>query len=152
MCTQADMTNLKNRIQKLDIVDICIRERANAKWDFYKLTNKTVFASLLKGIPMRCKDTVLPVPLLRNCNLNCLTFAKYTRQAYNDNLCLSRALALRLQGNKKLDEETSKFFNLSSSITVRKETFQSFKVFIWTTIQKLNTRCNSISSRTTLIL
>ena len=27
VCTQADMTNLKDRLQKLDIVDICTRER-----------------------------------------------------------------------------------------------------------------------------
>ena len=31
VCTQADMTNLKDRLQKLDIVDICTRERANTK-------------------------------------------------------------------------------------------------------------------------
>ena len=37
--TQADMTNLKNRMQKMDVVDICTRERANTKWKFYKLTS-----------------------------------------------------------------------------------------------------------------
>ena len=36
VCTQADMTNLKDRMQKMDIVDICTRERANTKWKFYK--------------------------------------------------------------------------------------------------------------------
>ena len=29
VCTQADMTNLKDGMQKMDIVDICTRERAN---------------------------------------------------------------------------------------------------------------------------
>ena len=29
VCTQADKTNLKDRMQKMDIVDICTRERAN---------------------------------------------------------------------------------------------------------------------------
>ena len=29
VCTQADMTNLKDTMQKMDIVDICTRERAN---------------------------------------------------------------------------------------------------------------------------
>ena len=57
-CTQTDMTNLKDRMQKMDIVDICTRERANTKWKFYKLTNLTIFASLLKDVPMGCKDTV----------------------------------------------------------------------------------------------
>ena len=31
VCSQGDMTNLKDRMQKLDIVDICTRERANTK-------------------------------------------------------------------------------------------------------------------------
>ena len=112
VCTQADMTNLKDRMQKMDSVDLCTRERANTKWKFYKLTNLTIFASLLKDVPMGCKDTVLPEPLLRNCNVNCLTFEKNTRQPYNDNLCLFRAVALHLFGNERLDDETSKIFNL----------------------------------------
>ena len=51
MCTQDDMLNLKEKLQKMDIVDHCTREEANTKWKFYKLTNVTVFASLLKDIP-----------------------------------------------------------------------------------------------------
>ena len=89
VCTQADMTNLKDRMQKMDIVDICTRERANTKWKFYKLTNLTIFASLLKDVPMGCKDTLLPEPLLKNHNLNCLTFGK-TR--YNPTMTISVCL------------------------------------------------------------
>ena len=106
VCTQADLTNLKDRMQKMDIVVVCTRERANTKWNFYKLTNLTIFTSLLKDVPMGCKDTVLPEPLLRNGNVNCLTYEKNTLQPYNDNFCLFRALALHLHGNKKLEEET----------------------------------------------
>ena len=58
VCTQADKTNLRDRMQKMDIVDICNRERANTQWKFYKLTNLTIFASLLKDKPMGFKDTV----------------------------------------------------------------------------------------------
>ena len=61
---------------------------------------------------MGCKDTVLPEPLLKIHNVNCFTFEKNTLQPYNDNLCLFRALALHLHGNKKLEGETSKVFNL----------------------------------------
>ena len=61
---------------------------------------------------MVCKDTVLPEPLLKNHHVNCLTYEKNTLQPYNDNLCLFRALALHLHGNNKLEEETSKVFNL----------------------------------------
>ena len=76
VCTPADFVNLKEKFQKMDIIGLCTRERANTKWKFYKLTNLTIFAALLKGIPMGCKDTVLPEPLLRNCNVNCLTFER----------------------------------------------------------------------------
>ena len=51
-------------MQKMNIVDICTRERSNTKWKSYKLTISTIFALLLKVIPMGCKDTVLPEPLL----------------------------------------------------------------------------------------
>ena len=112
MCTQADMTNLKDRMQEVDIVDIRTRERSISKWKFYKLTKLTIFASLLRDVPMGCKDTVLPKPLLKNHNVNCLTFERNTRQPYNDNLCLFRALALHLLGNGKLEERTSEIFNL----------------------------------------
>ena len=113
VCTQAAiaMTNLKDRMQRKDIVDICTREKANTKWKFYKLTKLTSFASLLKDVPMGCKDTVPPEPLLKNHNVNCLTFERNTRKPYNDNFCLFRALALHLHGNEKLGEETSKIFN-----------------------------------------
>ena len=40
--TQTDMTNLKDRMQKMDFVDICTRERANKKWKVYKITNLTI--------------------------------------------------------------------------------------------------------------
>ena len=112
MFTQADMTNLKDRMQKMDIVDICTRERTNTKWKFYKLLNLTLIASLLKDARMDCKHTDLPEPLLKNHNVNCLTFERNTRKPYNDYLRLFRALALHLHGNEKLEEETSKIFNL----------------------------------------
>ena len=84
----------------------------NTKWRFYKLTNLTVFAALLKDVPMGCKKAVLRAPLLRNHTINCLTYEENTRQPYNDNLCLFRALALHLHGTQRLEEETSKLFNL----------------------------------------
>ena len=111
VCTQADMTNLKDRMKKVDIVDFCTRERVNTKWKIYKPTILTVFASLLKNVHMGCKNTILTEPLFKNHTVNCLTFEKNTRQPYNDNLCLFRALALHLLGNEKPEKETSNFFN-----------------------------------------
>ena len=107
------MTNLKDRMQKMDMLDVCTRERANTKGKFYKHTILAVFASLPKDATMGCKDTVLPEPILKIHNVKCLTFERNTLQPYNDNLCLFGALALLLHGNQKLQEETSKVFNFS---------------------------------------
>ena len=124
VCTQADMTNLKDRIQKMDIVDICTRESANTKWKLYKPTNLTILASLLKDVRIGSNDTVLPEPLLKNHNVNCFTFERNTSQPYNDNLCLVGALALHSHGIKKLEEETSRilifFLNNSEEGNVSK--------------------------------
>ena len=72
----------------------------------------TIFAALLRDTPMGCKDAVPPESLLKYHTVNCLTFEKNTRKLYNDNLCLFTALALHLHGNERLEEETSKLFNL----------------------------------------
>ena len=111
MC--APMTSwqsLKDFLNITDVIESCTRERMNTKWRFYKLTNLTVFAALLKDVPMGCKNAVLPKPLLKNCTINCLTYEENTRQPYNDNLCLFRAHALHMHGNHRLE---GKFRNYS---------------------------------------
>ena len=59
---------------------------------------------------MGCKDTVLPEPLSESQNDNCLTFDRNTLQPYNDNLYMFRVLALHFNGDKQLEEKTSKIF------------------------------------------
>ena len=112
VCTPDDITNLKQKLQKMVIVDLFTQERANTKWKFYKLTNLTVLAALFKDVPMGSKVSVLPEPLLKNQNVNCLTYEQNTKKPYKDNLCVFRALALHLHGNERLEEETSKIINL----------------------------------------
>ena len=76
------------------------------------MTNLTVFAALLKDVPMGCKNAVLPEPLLRNGTINCRTYEQKTRQPYIDNLSLFRALAFHSHDIQRLEEETSNLFNL----------------------------------------
>ena len=61
---------------------------------------------------MGCKDAVLPESLLKNHTVIGLTYEQNTKKPYKNNLCLFRALAIHLHGNERLEEETSKFFNL----------------------------------------
>ena len=107
-----DMAKLKKVLKKTDVIESCTKERSNTKWRFFKLTNLTIFAALLRDIPMGGKDAVLPEPLLRNGSINCLTYEQNIKKPYKDNLCLFRALAFHLHGNERLEEETSKLFNL----------------------------------------
>ena len=70
------MDHIKTMRAGKDVIETSTRERVNTKWKFLKLTNVTIFAALLKDIPMGCKDAVLPEPLLKNRTVNCLTFEK----------------------------------------------------------------------------
>ena len=99
-------------LNKIDVIESCGQERVKTKWKFYKLKNLTVIAALLKEVPMGCKNAVLLELLLENPTSNCLTYEENTRQPYNDNLCLFRALALHLHGTQRLEGETSELFNL----------------------------------------
>ena len=47
-----NITNLKEKPQKMDFFDLFTREGANTKRKFNKLTNLTVFAALLNDIHM----------------------------------------------------------------------------------------------------
>ena len=107
-----DMAKMKEILKKTDVIESCIKERSNTKWRFFKLTNLTILAALLRDIPMGCKGAVLPESLLKNLTINCLTYEQNTKKPYKDNLCLFRALALHLHRNERLEEETSKLFNL----------------------------------------
>ena len=111
VCIHDDMAKLKDFLNKIDVIESCNRERMNTNWRFYKLTNLIVFAALLKGVPMGCKGAVLHEPLIKNQTINRLTFEENTRQPYNDNLCLFRALATHMHEKQPLEEEISKFIH-----------------------------------------
>ena len=81
-----DMTKLKEILKKTDVIESCTKERSNTKWRFFKLTNLTIFAALLRDIPMGCKDAVPPESLLKNHTVNCLTYEQNTKKPYKDNL------------------------------------------------------------------
>ena len=107
ICTKVDLTSIQMKVNKQDINEVCTQERQNTEWRFKLITNVTIFAALLKKLPMGCPDSVIPDPLLRNQQVNCLISDAHTQQPNNDNLCLFRALAVRLHGTTNL--ETSNF-------------------------------------------
>ena len=126
-----DMAKLKQILKKTDVIESCTNERSNTKWRFFKLANLTIFAALLRDIPMGCKDAAPPESLLKRHKNNCLTYEQNTKKPYKDNLCHFTALALHLHGNnRRLEEETSKLFNLFLINSTNPDPLVS-KVFAW---------------------
>ena len=105
-----DLLNMQNEIEKLDLIETCTQERQNSKWRFTLITNVTVFAALLTNIPMGCTDSPLPEPLLRNPEVNCLLSNGHD-EPYNDNLCLFRAITIRLFGSVDVELQAIKIFH-----------------------------------------
>ena len=70
---------------------------------------------------------MIPEPLLRNNHVNCLISDQDTKQPYNDNLCLFRALALRLHGTTSLETSTSEIFNDWKNRVVIRNNFVEFR-------------------------
>ena len=103
------MEHFETLLAGTDVIETYTRKRVNTMLNFLKLTNVTIFAALLKYIPMGWEDTVLPEPVRF---FNCLTLEQNIRQPDNDILCLFRALCLHLHGKEGLEEETDKPFNL----------------------------------------
>ena len=56
--SSSHLTKIKNLLCNNEIIESCTREWANTKFKFYKLTNVTIFAALLKEVPRGCKDTI----------------------------------------------------------------------------------------------
>ena len=89
---------------------VCTKDEPALPEEFLNKTDVIEF--LLKDIPMGCKNAVLHEPLLKNHTVTCLTFQENTRQPYKDNFCPFRFPTLHLNGNQKLEEETSKNFTM----------------------------------------
>ena len=83
LCTEADLKTLQNKVNKQNIIEICTQERQNTKWRFKLITNVTIFAALLKNVPMGCPSSVIPELLLINHQVNCLISDAHTQQPYN---------------------------------------------------------------------
>ena len=115
LCTKADLTTIQNKVITQDIIEDSAQKRQNTKWRFKFITNVTIFAALLKNVPMGCPDSVILEQLLRKNHVYFFLISDaHTQQTYNDNLCLFRALAVHLHGKTSLETSTSKIFNAFS--------------------------------------
>ena len=125
-----DMTKLKEIWKKTDVIESFTKERPNTKWRFFILTNLTIFAALLRDIPMGCKDAVLPESLLRNPSINCLTYEQNTKKHTRTIFASSEHLlstCMELRDSRKKHQS----YSFSFLLTVQILTLQNFKEFAW---------------------
>ena len=69
VCTHDDLAKLKDFLNQTDVIESCSREKTNKK-EVLQVDKLTVFAALVKDVPMGCKNAVLPEPFLKNCTIN----------------------------------------------------------------------------------
>ena len=125
VCTKDDLTKLKDILNITDVIQSCVREEMITLWRFYKQANLTVFAVLLKDLPIGCKDAVLPQPLLQNGTITQLTFKKKTRQPYSDHFVpFLRLLCIYTETNDW------------------KKKLQKFSIFSWKELMDLASICS----------
>ena len=101
------MVDLQQRLDDWNIVKLSTRERSSTKW---KLLFTTIFAALLKGVPVGYKDILLPPKLVKRSGVNCFTYTS-NKERYNDNLRLLRAVCMHKTGSERVEEETKKLPN-----------------------------------------
>ena len=82
VCSRDDLAKPKDSFNKTHVIKSRSRGKMNTEGRFYKLTNLTVFAALLKDVPMRCNDAVVPEPMFKKYTISRLIFGENTRQPY----------------------------------------------------------------------
>ena len=101
------------------------------------INNVTIFAALLKNIPMGCPKSVLPRSVLKNHSVNCLLSNK-AKEPYKDHLSLFRALAVYKNGHSDLDSHISRYFtNFITKSGFDPKTFRGASVVDLTDVEEI---------------
>ena len=126
-----DMAKLKEVLSKTDVIESCTKERSNTKWRFFKLTNLTIFAALLRDIAMGCKDAILPESLLRNPTVIYLTYEQNTEKKHTKTIFVFLEHLLSTCMEMRDSRKKHQIYSISFSLTVQILTLESFKEFAW---------------------
>ena len=117
--TITDVHNIKDRLDKEDVLAKMQARRPDTKWRFHKLTNVTISAYLMRDIPLGCREKDLPDAIRNNHYVNTLLYNSLTGQRYNDHLCMFRGVALFFiesevitGGLSKLESASNNLFSL----------------------------------------
>ena len=72
LCKKATLITIQRKIEKFDTVEQYTQEGQNTKRRLKLISNSAFFDTLLTKISMGCPDSVLPEPLLKHTQINCL--------------------------------------------------------------------------------
>ena len=110
------MTEIQQRLDDLDIVELSTRERSSTKWMLLFTTNVTIFTALLKSVPVGCKDILLPPNLVKRSDVNCLTY-KSNCLTYKS-LTVFDFESVCVKNSKLVDTETTTWVGKHEPISV----------------------------------
>ena len=113
-----DMAKLKETLMKTDVIESCTKERSNTKWRFSKLTNLTIFAALLRDIPMGCKDAVLPESLLKKIIQSIALLTNRTLKNHTKTIFVSSKHLLSTWVEMRDSKEKHQRYSISFLLTV----------------------------------
>ena len=99
-----DLASLKSQLDGVNFIESVTSQHPDTKWKFYRLTNVSIIATLIHGVPMGCSGIILPDYLTTNPHITTLT-QDANRHPINDNFCIFRALALHKSAGTVLSAE-----------------------------------------------
>ena len=126
-----DMVKLEQILKETDVIESRTKERSNTKWRFFKLTNITFFAALLRDIPLGCKDAVLPEYLLKIIQSIAFLMNRTPKNHTKTIFASSEHLLSTCMENIKDSKKKHQNYSFSFLLTVQTLTLQSSKELAW---------------------
>jgi len=97
----ADLRDLMQRIDGLDVIEACRQSRPSSKWTVIKLVHVTVKTFRLRDDPIRGVDRPMPDHIRNNPHIVSLDIDPVTKEPYTDSLCFFRALSAHKSNSRR---------------------------------------------------
>ena len=127
---KVDMSKLKEILKKTDVIESCTKERTITKWRFFKLTNLTIIAALLRDIPMGCNDAFL-LNLFSEIIQSIVLLTNKTPKNHTKLIFVFSENLLSTCMEKRDSRKKPQSYSISFLLTVQNLTLQNFKEFAW---------------------
>ena len=108
MSRRQDLTKLKKRLERFNVVDYILKQRPDTKWKPLLITNvhfSLFHLNYLLGAPIE-----LPTHIKSSKSIVSLVKDQSSGTPHDDNLCIFRCLSTHLHGSKQLETNTKSYF------------------------------------------